>query len=149
MITTLLAIILAPQMYGDRDRQIRDEVAQAYATYAKAVLGHDLDGTMNCLTSDVVWIRPNGKQSHRQEIRQELKAWEDSIKPGTKMNFTIEKFRVDSDEKAEAWVVLHYSEPGQTEKKGGPKDMWHDTWVKSHGRWQNSIGVQVPAKSKD
>ena len=131
-------------MYGDRDQKVRDEIQSTYDGYAHAVLTHDLDGTMDFLTPDIVWIYPNGKQEHSSEIRTHLKQWEDTIKPGTKMHFSIEKLKIDTDERLEAYVTLHYRTPAMiSANKPEATSRWHDTWIKSHGSWRNVRGEQM------
>ena len=147
MVAFALSLILGYQMYGSPDQKVRDEIQATYDGYAKAVLSHDLDGTMNFLTPDIVWVYANGKEQHRSEIRDGLKQWEDSIKPGTKMHFTIEKLDVKSDDKLEAFVTLHVSTPEMIAAKEKERtSKWHDTWVKTHGRWQNIRGEQLARK---
>ena len=142
MVTFLAAAIVSRQMYGNSDDKIRDQIQSTYDGYAKSVLNHDLDGTMNFLTSDIVWVYPGGKEQHRDEIRDGLKQWEDSITPGTKMHFTIEKLKIDSDSQVEAYVTLHYLSPEmKAANKAERTSKWHDTWLLSpHGNWQNVRG---------
>lgn len=146
MITSLVvAFALGRQSYGDHDREIRSQIQATYDGYAKAVLAHDLDGTMAYLTPDIVWAYPNGKEQHGSEIRDGLKSWEDSIKPGTKLRFSIDRLKIDSDDQIEAYVTLHYKAPEATSER---TTRWHDTWVQAHGRWQNSRGEQLASKKK-
>ena len=134
-------------MYGSHDQQVREEIQATYDGYARSVLKHDLDGTMGYLSPDIVWVYPNGKEQHGSEIRKGLQAWEDSIKPGTKMHFSIEKLQIDSDDQVEAFVTLHYISPEDAAaKKPERASQWHDTWIKSHGRWLNSRGVALGNK---
>lgn len=147
MVTALATIALASQMYGDSSQKVRDEIQSTYDGYARSVLKHDLDGTMGFLTPDIVWVYPNGKEQHSSEIKSGLKQWEDSIKDGTKMHFSIEKLVIDSDEKVEAFVTLHYSTPEMIAKKDPERQShWHDTWIKSHGSWKNVRGEQLANK---
>jgi ketosteroid isomerase-like protein len=146
MVTSLVvAFAFGRQMYGSHEQQVREEIQATYDGYADSVLHGQLDRTMSFLTPDIVWVYPNGKEQHGSEIRAVLKAWEDSIKPGTKLFFTIEQLKIDSEDQLEAFVTLHSRMPGS--KGPDQKSHWHDTWVKSHGRWQNSRGVALaPAK---
>lgn len=136
-------------MYGSPDQQIREEIQSAYDGYARSVVHHDLNGTMGYLTPDIVWLYPNGKEQHGSEIRTGLKAWEDSIEPGTKLSFSIERLKVDSDDQVEAFVTLHTRLPDKDGAKRPEHDShWHDTWVKSHGRWLNSKGIALASAKK-
>jgi len=144
MLTIAACLVLGSQMYGDRDQKVRDDMQATYDGYARAVLAHDLDGTMAFLTPDIVWIYPNGRQQHSAEIRTELKQWEDSIKPGTKMHFSIERLKMDTDDRLEAYVTLHYRTPEMiSANKPEATSKWHDTWIQSHGRWRNVRGEQL------
>lgn len=146
MLTAALAsVLLGRQMYGDHDRQVREDIQSAYDGYARAVVNRDVDGTMAYLTPDIVWIYPNGKEQHGSEIRKSLEAWEHSIPAGTKIRFTIERIQIDSDDQAEAFVTLHsISREDAKAKKPDHQSHWHDTWVRSHGRWLNIRGVELP-----
>ncbi len=148
LVSVIALGIFAGKAFGaDNDKVLKAQVAKTYATYAKAVLSNDIEGVMRILSPDVVWVEWNGKSMHVDEIRKYMAKWMGTIKPGSKMSFEIEKFKVDTPDKTEATVVLHFSTPGD-KKKGGPKNEWHDTWVRSDGAWRNSIGEQIPWKPK-
>jgi len=120
------------------------EIQAAYKTYAKAVMAKDIHGVMASLSEDVVWKERPGDSKQRSEVRKEMEGFLKSIHPGAKFWFTFEKINVLGPLKAEAFVQTHYQEPGKPERKppaGSPVYVWHDTWVKTRGRWQNCLGV--------
>ena len=141
-----LTLVAGAAWSADSDVTLKKQVAKTYAAYSKAVLRKDINGVMKILTPDVVWILGNGKTQHVDEVRKGLIEWMNSIEPGTKMSFEIEKFNVDSPDKTEATVVLHITAPGPKRKEKF-KNEWHDTWVRNNGAWQNSIGEQIVQKA--
>lgn len=147
MLSVAVALAFGHQMYGNSDQKVREEIQATYDGYSKAVLGKDLDKTMSFLTSDIVWVYPGGKEQHRDEIRTAMKQWEDSITSGTKIHFVIDKLKIDSDSKIEAYVTMHYMSP-EMKSANKPEGLskWHDTWVKNNDRWQNSRGEELPMK---
>src|SRR5437588_8633044 len=84
MMLSLIGIaVLGGQVYGDRAANIRDEIQNTYAGYARAVLRRNIDDTMGYLTPDIVWVQ-RGRRNDREQIRKSMLGWEQTTKDGSK-----------------------------------------------------------------
>ena len=145
MLLPVVAFVVA--QYVSPEQKVKEELRDAYGNYARAVLKHDLEGTMRMLTPDIVWVFPDGRTQKRDEIRAGLEQWENSITKGSKLKFTIEKIKIISDDQVEAWVTLHFRSAEMIKAKTPENNsQWHDTWVKLRGDWKNSRGEQLVFK---
>ena len=69
MLSLIGIAVLGGQVYGDRTPNIREEIQNTYAGYARAVLRRNIDDTMSYLTPDIVWVQ-RGRRNDREQIRK-------------------------------------------------------------------------------
>ncbi len=140
LVAALTTVTLAVPPKPDIKREIKD----AYAGYAKAVMDKNIDAVMASLTDDVIWIEKPGEKMERPAVRAQMEGMFKQMPPGAKFWFTFKDIKVNSPTEAVAVVESHFQAPGKPEMKppkGAPTRVWRDTWVKTGDKWQNKLGV--------
>lgn len=124
---------------------VNAELKEAYAGYATAILKHDIDAVMGFLAPDILWKYPDGKSDDAKKIRPAMKSWIITLKPESKLWFTLKKI-VPKKDSVEVWAVMNFDGWVMRGAKASPAKFtsaWHDTWVRTKSGLRNKVGENL------